>query len=122
MNIDLRLINSKKQYDVIQNILKKHYYTPLITNYFKTNKLPSIAFVSYLLSILYQFKDSIILGKEIKKKIPAEEYLKAQKRFKHLLNTDEGHQAIEKIQALADQNIERYGLLKTEAQGEEGKE
>jgi pyruvate ferredoxin oxidoreductase beta subunit len=57
--------------------------------------------------------------RKIKKIIPAEEYLKAQRRYKHLLSTDEGHQAIEKIQALADQNIDRYGLLKTEAQGKE---
>jgi pyruvate ferredoxin oxidoreductase beta subunit len=56
---------------------------------------------------------------KIKKKIPVEEYLKAQKRFRHLFSTDKGRQPIEKIQALADQNIERYGLLKTEPHGKE---
>jgi pyruvate ferredoxin oxidoreductase beta subunit len=58
--------------------------------------------------------------RKIKKKIPAEEYLKAQRRFKHLFSTDKGRQAIEKIQALADQNIEVYGLIKKEAQENEG--
>jgi pyruvate ferredoxin oxidoreductase beta subunit len=38
---------------------------------------------------------------------PVEEYLKAQGRFKHLLNNPE---QIKKIQEIADANIERYGL------------
>ncbi len=38
---------------------------------------------------------------------PVEEYLKVQGRFKHLLNMPE---EIKKIQAIADRNIERYGL------------
>jgi pyruvate ferredoxin oxidoreductase beta subunit len=38
---------------------------------------------------------------------PVEEYLKAQGRFKHLLNNPE---EIKKIQAIADANIEKYNL------------
>ena len=38
---------------------------------------------------------------------PVEEYLKAQGRFKHLLNNPE---EIKKIQAIADYNIDKYGL------------
>jgi pyruvate ferredoxin oxidoreductase beta subunit len=38
---------------------------------------------------------------------PVEEYLKAQGRFKHLLNNPEG---IKKIQAVADSNMEKYNL------------
>jgi pyruvate ferredoxin oxidoreductase beta subunit len=38
---------------------------------------------------------------------PVEEYLKAQGRFRHLLTNPE---AIKAIQAIADNNIERYGL------------
>jgi pyruvate ferredoxin oxidoreductase beta subunit len=63
---------------------------------------------------------SISSIRKIKKKIPVEEYLKAQKRFRHLFSTDKGRQAIEKIQTLADQNIERYGLIKKEAHENEG--
>jgi pyruvate ferredoxin oxidoreductase beta subunit len=62
---------------------------------------------------------SISSIRKIKRKIPVEEYLKVQKRYRHLFSTDKGRQAIEKIQALADQNIERYGLLKTEPHGKE---
>jgi pyruvate ferredoxin oxidoreductase beta subunit len=45
---------------------------------------------------------------------PVEEYLKAQGRFKHLLNDPE---AIKKIQEVADANIAKYGL-KAEPQPE----
>jgi len=38
---------------------------------------------------------------------PVEEYLKLQGRFKHLMNNPE---EIKKIQAIADANIEKYGL------------
>ena len=43
---------------------------------------------------------------------PVEEYLKTQGRFKHLLNNPE---EIKKIQAIADYNIDKYGL-KVQAQ------
>jgi pyruvate/2-oxoacid:ferredoxin oxidoreductase beta subunit len=47
---------------------------------------------------------------------PVIEYLKTQGRFKHLLNNP---QEIEKIQAIADNNINRYGL-KNQVQGVAG--
>lgn len=43
---------------------------------------------------------------------PVEEYLKSQGRFKHLLNSPE---AIKLIQAIADSNIEKYGLIEKKA-------
>ena len=48
--------------------------------------------------------------RRIKKKIPVEEYLKSQKRFRHMFAGAE--KEIKEIQALADENIEKYGLLK----------
>jgi pyruvate ferredoxin oxidoreductase beta subunit len=45
------------------------------------------------------------------KKIPVEEYLKGQRRFRHLFRTEEGKAQIAKVQELADANIERYGLV-----------
>ena len=50
--------------------------------------------------------------RKIKKKIPVEDYLKTQRRFKHLFTIDEGKTVVEEIQALADENIMRYGLMK----------
>jgi pyruvate ferredoxin oxidoreductase beta subunit len=41
---------------------------------------------------------------------PVEDYLKMQSRFKHLFNKEGGAEEIAKIQAIADKNIEHYGL------------
>jgi len=45
------------------------------------------------------------------KKVPVEEYLKGQRRFRHLFRTEEGKAQLAKVQELADENIEKYGLL-----------
>jgi len=42
---------------------------------------------------------------------PVEEYLKPQGRFRHLFASDEGKQELAKIQAIADANIAKYGLI-----------
>jgi pyruvate ferredoxin oxidoreductase beta subunit len=44
--------------------------------------------------------------------IPVEGYLEGQKRFAHLFRYPGGEEQIEKLQAVADANIERYGLMK----------
>jgi len=53
------------------------------------------------------------LGKvhKIKQK-PVEEYLGAQRRFKHLFTMDSGKDEIAKIQAIADENVRKYGLAR----------
>ncbi len=47
----------------------------------------------------------------IRKRIPVEEYLKLQKRFVHLFGGEPDHERLAAIQALADRNIRRFGLL-----------
>ena len=49
--------------------------------------------------------------RKIKHKIPVTEYLNKQKRYRHLFDSERGQEEIEKIQAIADMNIEKYGLL-----------
>jgi pyruvate ferredoxin oxidoreductase beta subunit len=44
------------------------------------------------------------------KKSPVTGYLKAQKRFRHLFEGERDRTEIEDLQAVADRNIERYGL------------
>ena len=56
---------------------------------------------------------TITAVRKIKKKIPVAEYLKQQKRYSHLFASKEGQAEIEKLQALADRNIEKYGLMET---------
>jgi pyruvate ferredoxin oxidoreductase beta subunit len=52
------------------------------------------------------------LGKvhKIKQK-PVEEYLRIQKRFAHLFKDESGRAEIAKIQAIADENVRKYGLV-----------
>jgi pyruvate ferredoxin oxidoreductase beta subunit len=47
----------------------------------------------------------------IKKKLPVTEFLKTQKRFDHLFDSEQGESGIEKIQDIADQNIKKYNLM-----------
>ncbi len=47
---------------------------------------------------------------KIRKRRPVEDYLKLQRRFAHVFNKGNEHQ-LEAIQALADKNIKKYGLV-----------
>ncbi len=58
--------------------------------------------------------------RKIAKKVPVEAYLRAQARFRHLL-AEGGHAEVARLQALADANIERFGLLPTLKKGTRGK-
>ena len=49
--------------------------------------------------------------RRIKKKLPVADYLKSQKRYRHLFEGDRGQAEVQKLQAVADNNIERYELM-----------
>ncbi|MCF8150824.1 MAG: pyruvate ferredoxin oxidoreductase [Sulfuritalea sp.] len=51
----------------------------------------------------------------IRRPLPVEEYLRPQKRFAHLFGKSPAVETIARIQAQADKNIRRYGLLAKEA-------
>jgi pyruvate ferredoxin oxidoreductase beta subunit len=51
-----------------------------------------------------------LIARKIGKKKPVEEYLRLQSRFKHLFE-DGNNEHIAAIQAIADENIARYGLV-----------
>jgi pyruvate/2-oxoacid:ferredoxin oxidoreductase beta subunit/intein/homing endonuclease len=55
---------------------------------------------------LIEYENDVLTSRKITPK-PVEEYLKAQGRFKHLLNNPE---EIRKIQEIADNNIKKYSL------------
>ena len=51
---------------------------------------------------------------KIRRQIPVEEYMKAQRRYAHLFGKNPATETIARIQARADRNIRKYGLLDTE--------
>ena len=51
---------------------------------------------------------------KIRKRTPVEDYLKPQKRFAHLFGDQAHADTIARIQAIADKNIRKYGLLAEE--------
>lgn len=66
---------------------------------------------SGLIPLFEMEEGEIINVRKIKKKVPVGEYLKMQKRFRHLFGGSEGEREMAEIQALADANIEKFGLL-----------
>jgi len=51
---------------------------------------------------------------KIRHRLPVEEYLKPQRRFAHLFGKQPHHETIARLQAIADRNIRKYGLLDEE--------
>jgi pyruvate ferredoxin oxidoreductase beta subunit len=52
---------------------------------------------------------------KIRRQLPVQEYLKPQKRFAHLFSPKPREDVIRRIQAKADANIRKYGLLEPQA-------
>ena len=64
---------------------------------------------------LVEFENGKISGRYlIAKPKPVEDYLKPQGRFRHLFKPG-AEAALKEIQAIANRNIKRYGLVKTAA-------
>jgi len=60
---------------------------------------------------LLEFENGKVTGRKIGTVEPVNEYLKMQGRFKHILaDTEEAKKHVAEIQAMADANIEKYGL------------
>ena len=61
---------------------------------------------------IIEYLNGELSGKmKITKKTPIEDFLKLQKRFKHLFKDDLGKAEIIKIQKIADSNIEKFNLI-----------
>jgi len=66
---------------------------------------------SGLVPIFEMENRKIVSVRKIKNKLPVVQYLKAQKRFKHLIDGDDNQNELNAIQAVADSNIMKYGLV-----------
>jgi pyruvate ferredoxin oxidoreductase beta subunit len=61
---------------------------------------------------LFEAVDGEITGRtKIRRQVPVEEYLKLQKRFAHLFGKEPDAARLARIQATADRNIAKFGLL-----------
>ncbi|MHC1575834.1 MAG: pyruvate synthase subunit PorB [Methanosarcinaceae archaeon] len=91
-----------------------HAHSPCTTGWgFDSSKTVEIAKLAVETALwpLYEMEDGEVTKvKKIMKPKPVEDYLKMQKRFKHLFTMEGGDDTIKKIQALADENIVKFGL------------
>ena len=61
---------------------------------------------------LIEYVDGVLVGvKKVRRKRPVEDYLKTQGRYKHLFKAEGGAEVLAKIQAIADANAAKFGLL-----------
>jgi pyruvate ferredoxin oxidoreductase beta subunit len=79
----------------------------------QTLQVAKLAVETGLYPLIEYENNALVSRKQITPK-PVEEYLKAQGRFKHLLNNPE---EIKKIQEIADNNIKKYGLKVEKQEG-----
>ena len=53
----------------------------------------------------------VVSVSKIRRRVPVDEYLRKQRRFAHLFGDPPRTDVIERIQAIADRNVERFGLV-----------
>ncbi len=76
-----------------------------------TVKLSRLAIESGLFPVFEAEHGEITGRRTIRRQVPVEEYLKLQKRFAHLFRPTLRVDVIARLQAIADRNIRRFGLL-----------
>ena len=79
-----------------------------------TIKLARLARETGLFPVFEAERGEVTAVTKIRYRVPVEEYLRPQKRFAHLFGAKAQPQVLERIQAQADRNIKRFGLLDVE--------
>jgi pyruvate ferredoxin oxidoreductase beta subunit len=85
-------------------------------------KLARLATETGLFPVWEGERGDIVSVSKIRRLQPVEEYLKLQTRFRHLFSPTRRDDVIARIQAKADRNIERFGLLEVGSEGLEHSE
>lgn len=62
----------------------------------------------------------VVAVSKIRRRVPVEEYLRLQRRYAHLFGDPPATEVIARIQAVADRNIRRFGLLDEDLAAEAG--
>jgi len=79
-----------------------------------TVRIARLATQSGLFPVFEAEHGEVVSSTKIRKQVPVEEYLKLQGRYSHLFAPKRRDDVIGHLQAMADRNIERYGLLSEE--------
>jgi len=81
-----------------------------------TVRIARLATQSGLFPVFEAEHGEVVSSTKIRKQVPVEEYLKLQGRYSHLFSPKRRDDVINHLQAMADRNIERYGLLHDEVE------
>ncbi len=76
-----------------------------------TIKVAKLAVETALYPIVEYENGELVRVRKIKEKKPVEEYLKLQRRFRHLFKHPKGREIIEELQRIADENVKKFGLI-----------
>jgi len=79
-----------------------------------TIKLARLARETGLFPVFEAVHGEVTAVTKIRQRVPVEEYLRPQKRFAHVFGAKAQPQVLQRIQAQADRNIKRFGLLDSE--------
>ncbi len=74
-------------------------------------RIARLAKESGLFPVFEAVDGDIVAVSKIRRQVPVEEYLRPQRRFAHLFAPEIRHEDIARIQARANRNIARFGLL-----------
>jgi pyruvate ferredoxin oxidoreductase beta subunit len=78
-----------------------------------TIQLARLAKESGIFPVLEAEGGQVTKAMKIRRQVPVEEYLRPQRRYAHLFAGPGRPDIVERLQALADRNIARYGLVST---------
>jgi pyruvate ferredoxin oxidoreductase beta subunit len=76
-----------------------------------TIKIARLAEQTGLFPVFEAEHGEVVSVSPIRKKAPVEDYLRLQARYAHLFGSGAGERTIARLQAMADRNIARFGLL-----------
>jgi pyruvate ferredoxin oxidoreductase beta subunit len=76
-----------------------------------TIKIARLAEQTGLFPVFEAERGEVVGVSRIRKKAPVADYLRLQSRYAHLFGSQEGGRTIARLQAMADRNVARFGLL-----------
>jgi pyruvate ferredoxin oxidoreductase beta subunit len=78
----------------------------------QTIEVAKLAVQTGLVPIYEAYQDQPLKVRKLNKRVPVIEYLRLQKRFRHLFEMKDNQAYLALIQAVADDNVTHYGLVK----------